>query len=302
MNLPPETAIRVSHEKMFAFGFGRSLLFRSALLVLMLLGGAGFRLPQNTAPEVVAQFDQTFLVGSQVELYGGAQINADGSVRTFRFFIIYQYDDERVSGVFRLLTDSVNDPGGTLLVLQETGKIFKMYFRDFSIGAKARRIPVEEMAQTIAFTDWHFEDALDDNRTDREFYNHTLGYVDGVECDVVSDRFSDPSIQKHSGYSERRLYFAREDSRYLMAEKYNRDGKLVKVIQAWNHKNVGSPGKPLIRAQSMLVRYFERGSTTVQSIIKARYNLPLPRGLFSPEYLDSWNEDTDRELIRLLEE
>ncbi len=302
MNLPPETAIRVSHEKMHAFGFGRSLSFRCALLVLMVLGGAGFRLPRNTAPEVVAQFDQTFLVGSQVELYGGAQINADGSVRTFRFFILYQYDEERVRGVFRLLTDSTSDPGGTLLVLQEAGKVFKMYFRDFSTDAKARRIPVEEMAQTIAFTDWHFEDALDDDKTNREFYNHTLGYVDGVECDVVSDRFTDPAIQKHSAYGERRLFFAREDSRYLTTEKYDRGGKLIKAIQAWNHKNVGTPDKPLIRAQSMIVRYFERGSITVQSIIKARYNLPLPRDLFSPEYLDSWNEDTDRELIRLLEE
>ena len=244
--------------------------------------GAGFRLPRNTAPEVVAQFDQTFLVGSQVELYGGAQINADGSVRTFRFFILYQYDEERVRGVFRLLTDSTSDPGGTLLVLQEAGKVFKMYFRDFSTDAKARRIPVEEMAQTIAFTDWHFEDALDDDKTDREFYNHTLGYVDGVECDVVSDRFTDPAIQKHSAYGERRLFFAREDSRYLTTEKYDRGGKLIKAIQAWNHKNVGTPRQAVdsraIHDCTLLRTGFDHGAIDNQGALQPS---PTTRSLFA---------------------
>ena len=279
----------------------RTFLVPGSLLILSLLAGSGFRLPQNTAPEVVANFDRSFLVGSQVELYGGAQINADGSVQPFRVFILYQYDDHRVSGVFRLIPDSKNEAGGTLLLIQEAGKIFEMYFRDFSKDASSRRIPLEEMAQKVTFTNWNFEDSLDDDKTDRDVYDRALGYVDGVESDVVFDRFSDPEIQKFSAYAKRRMHFARDDSRYLMTEMYDRSGKLIKAIQGWHHRNVGTRKNPLIRVQSMMVRNFESGSITVQRIIKARYNLSLPRGLFSPKYLDSWSDETDQELMHLLE-
>ena len=97
------------------------------------------------------------------------------------------------------------------------------------------------------------------------------------------------------------MHFARDDSRYLMTEMYDRSGKLIKAIQGWHHRNVGTRKNPLIRVQSMMVRNFESGSITVQRIIKARYNLSLPRGLFSPKYLDSWSDETDQELMHLLE-
>jgi hypothetical protein len=41
---------------------------------------------------------------------------------------------------------------------------------------------------------------------------------------------------------------------------------------------------------------------TVLVSMKSRYNLPLPKGLFSKEYLISWGEETDREILSLLDE
>ena len=47
---------------------GRSV-FHLLISVGLLLTATAFRLPQNTAPDIVRKFDQSFVVESQVELY-----------------------------------------------------------------------------------------------------------------------------------------------------------------------------------------------------------------------------------------
>ena len=90
----------------------------------LFLTATAFRLPQNTAPDIVRKFDQSFVVESQGELYKPVEIDMDGNVDTGEMLIMYQYAEDGVYGIFRILSSKKN-AGYINLTIQKKARNLK---------------------------------------------------------------------------------------------------------------------------------------------------------------------------------
>lgn len=266
----------------------------------LLLTATAFRLPQNTAPDIVKKFDQSFVVESQVELYKTVEVDMDGNVDTGELLIMYQYAEDGVYGIFRILSSKKN-AGYINLTIQKKGQKPKIFLFDPTLNS-VREIKGHNMKQSLGQTAWNLEDTIDD---DKEEWIHKIigrGYYGGSDCNIIEGHFANAELQSQSAYKKRLLYLTRDDGRLIQSEVFDHNDRLLKTVRASEHENVIENGPPQIRAKRLEITHHLKRTITVLVSMKSRYNLPLPKGLFSKEYLISWGEETDREILSLLDE
>lgn len=70
----------------------------------LILTSTAFRLPQNTAPDIVNKLDQSFIVDSQLELYKTVEVDMDGNIDIGEMLIMYQYAEDGVYSISRILS------------------------------------------------------------------------------------------------------------------------------------------------------------------------------------------------------
>ena len=275
------------------------VVFQLFIPVGLILTSTAFRLPQNTAPDIVKRFDQSFVVDSQVELYKTVEIDMDGNIDTGEMLIMYQYAEDGVYGISRILSSKRN-AGYINLTIQKKGQNPRIYLYDPKKNIVSE-IKGEEMKQSFGQTAWNLEDTLDD---DKEEWIHTIvgrGYYGGDDCNIIEGHFANKELQAQSAYKKRLLYITRDDGRLIQSEVFDQEGQLIKTVRASEHINVIEHGSPQIRAKRLEITHHLKRTITVLIAVKSRYNLPLPKGLFSQEYLKSWSVETDKEILSLLE-
>jgi len=293
-------ACSLKYKRLLKCGLIGRGVFHLLISIGLFLTATAFRLPQNTAPDIVRKFDQSFVVESQVELYRTVEVDMDGNVDTGEMLIMYQYAEDGVYGIFRILSSKKN-AGYINLTIQKKGQKPKIFLYD-PTHKKVSEIKGQDMKQSFGQTAWNLEDTIDD---DKEEWVHKIigrGYYDGHDCNIIEGHFANTELQSQSAYKKRLLYLTRDDGRLIQSLVYDHDDRLLKTVRASEHENVIEHGPPQIRAKRLEITHHLKRTITVLVSLKSRYNLPLPKGLFSKEYLISWGEETDREILSLLDE
>ena len=260
----------------------------------------GFRPANQSAQGVVAGFDQSFTVKSQIEYYRAVIIDPNGTVSIRRVFIIYDYAEESVDGIFRLLPDH-GDEGFILLSKQERNK--KPHFAFRKGGDKqAETLTYRHIRRPLRPLGFHIEDILDDDKEEWEHQFIDAATVDGRESRIIENRHSDEEMQRYSPYGKRHTYFAKADSRFLKVDFFDKRGRIMKTTRATAHSNVGTIEHPQVRAR-ILQTFDHRSNITVIMVkLQARYDLTLPEEMFEPSHIVSWGESHDNRIFEWLKE
>lgn len=146
----------------------------------------------------------------------------------------------------------------------------------------------QQLKQSFAQTAWNLEDTIDD---DKEQWVHKIigrGYYGGSNCNIIEGHFANSELQSQNAYKKRLLYLTRDDDRLIQSEAFYHDDRLIQTVRASEHENVMIDGPPQIRAKRLEITHYLNHTFTVLISMKSRYNSPLPKGLFSKEYLISW--------------
>jgi len=269
------------------------LLFGSLLFLLM----AGFRPFAQSTEQVVAGSEAAFDVRSHAELYIMVRVEKDGTVTTNRWLLMYEYEPNGTRGLWRILPEE-NTPSTTLLSIQQTGQPTELFLKEGEHPARK----VEDLDRQMAFgmTDWNLEDIYDDDKHAWRHQQIGNSVVRGVEAIVIESRYSDPILRDDSYFDKRRSYLARSDNRFLRSDYFGRGSNLIKSIQADHHEDVGGSKERRIRAKRLEILDYRDGSITIMVRVGSVFDTELPTTWFTPQGLDNWNEETDREVLAMI--
>lgn len=209
--------------------FNRFIYYLPVSLGLILFFSA-FRLPHNTAPEIVKRFDQSFIVDSQVELYKTIEIDIEGNTDIGKMLIMYQYIEDAVYGIFRILSSEQN-AGFINLTIQKQGEKPKIFLYDPNED-EVSEIKGRRMKQSFGQTAWNLEDTLDDDK--EEWLHKTVGWGNygGQDCNIIEGHFASEELQAQSAYKKRLLYLTRDNGLLIQAEAFDHQDRLIKTFRA----------------------------------------------------------------------
>ncbi|MGF1483284.1 MAG: outer membrane lipoprotein-sorting protein [Opitutales bacterium] len=280
---------------------------RNISLKLLMLAAAvattaevwAFRPGAGAPPSLIEKFEERFVVDSQCERYELIETFYDGRVEKNTMLMAYQYGEDYVLGLIRILPKGEH-PGNLALSIQRNGETPKLYAYDFS-ESKARLLEGPPARATIGNVPWHFEDMIDDDKEpwDWKRQRGTVN-VEGFECSVLVGNWGDPEMRYNSSAGQRRLYVALEDPIPKKMEFYDRRGNFFKTIWSRDFRDNSPDGQARLRAHRIEVRHNVRNSHTVMVLAEHNYDVPLPAGLFDPDFLPQWSLQTDAELLAVM--
>lgn len=269
------------------------------LVCFAALTGLGFRMvsPEDRARELIERAERHFGVSEHAELYRYARITNDGEVFQGQMLIIFRYHEDEVNGVFRLLPDDDNE-GVTLICQQVKGEYPMVSVHDHNQD-RGGPVKPEEIRQKLGDTDWFFEGIYDDDKNPWTYRKVGVERYRGHTTDVIEASYSDPKLKEATGYDYRRIYIRQNDDAPLCSEFYD-DGKVIYTIELLNRDHFQYQGKDQIRTKQLQLIDFNVGSTTVLTRVHSNWNPQLPDEIFTLEFADDWNADTDAIIVSKL--
>ncbi len=273
-------------------------LLKGALGGLVCLFLLGFRQPQFSADGIVARFDASFDVSSQVEILKSVRVSKDGDVLITETLVIYQILDDGARSLVRYLGTG-KLAGFTLLMIQRKGEEQQFYRFDPAVG-RVIELAGEELRGTLPESDWNFEDMLDDDKEDLTHKFLGTQTVSGIPCSQIETRYADRRQQSMSNYEKRHFYFAKDDGRLVMIEFYDRKDRMYKTLRAAAHSAVLEGNPTQIRHRRFEIVNHLTDTVTIAVVVASEYDVPLPRNVFAVENLGKWTGEFEDAVLAFL--
>jgi len=235
----------------------------------------------QSAKEIVkkakTQVDLSTL-GTRAKMY----IQKDG--KTLNIMVIDQYSSKDKNGLQRTLID-FKEPANAkgIRFLMQAKKDGSMDQRIYLPSLKkVKRIAAEsDGSESFMGTDFSYNDVSFLSR-DAEQDNFTFlpeTTVDKKACYVIEGK------PKDSGYSYSKtvLFITKDDSTMIKVEFYNKDEKIVKILELSKYKKVQGINTPM---QTKLSTIATKTSTIIE-LQKVNYGMKIPEKVFTTKYLET---------------
>ncbi len=282
----------------------KTSLFKSLSFTLGLLAGLstpllGFRPIENEGRDVVRAFEETFLVNSHLELYRIYVFEASGEVKLGWMYLIYEYKDDKVYGLWRILEESEDLTPATLLNIQPYERPGDLFLYDRKLG-NLGKLSARERRGYLSDTDWHLEDIQDNDKAGMDFFRDGAVVLEGTYATKITSRYKNPSDQRLSVYGQAIYYFSAPGNDFLKLELHDQGGNFLKSIRAANYFDHGTEEHPLSRPARIEIVNQQRGSMTICVKHSAAFNLELPEDIFTTRRAKNWSKTDDDALKALL--
>lgn len=238
-------------------------------------------LHSQNAKEIVkkakTQVDLSTL-GTRAKMY----IQKDG--KTLNIMVIDQYSSKDKNGLQRTLID-FKEPANAkgIRFLMQAKKDGSMDQRIYLPSLKkVKRIAAEsDGSESFMGTDFSYNDVsfLSRNAEQDTFTFLPDANIDKKNCYVIEGKPKDSSYS----YSKTVLFITKEDSTMLKAEFYNKDGKVIKILELSNYKKVQGVNTPM---QTKLSTIATKTSTIIE-LQKVNYGMKIPEKVFTTKYLET---------------
>jgi len=268
------------------------------LLAAILLSGFRVLSPEEAAKRVIRQNEENFAVQEHAELYRYVRVTADGKIYRGDMLIIFRYNDDFVSGVFRLLPDDDNQ-GVTLISHQVPGETPRLSHYDDNTDSGGLVDP-GEITTKLGDTDWFFEGIFDDDKNSWSYRKIGVTKFRGHNADVIQARYNDPALREATGYDHRKLIVRRSDGAPLSSEFYNDRGEIVYLIDLLDRDVFEFRGEKQVRTRQLQLTDFEGRSSTIMTRLRSNWDPQLPSEIFDLDYAGQWDAETDQMIISRL--
>lgn len=281
------------------YSYKRFLVILPTIGALVFSQGHAFRPAYNAGQQLIEAAEKNFTVSSHIELYKVYHIELDGTLTQRRMFLMYQYDEDQVYGLWRLLEEA-DQTGITLHSHQTKGKQPRLYLHDPTrnlsgeILGRDKRIP-------FGRTNWFLEDIYDDDKEDWNYARQPVErFFNNLNAYPIIATYKDPVLSNESHYKKRIIYLNQKDERFLRSDFYDFRNVLLKTIEVDLPVNVGSESKPQYRAQRIIIRNHQNHSVTFMLLTKSKFNQPIGKKYFTPDFIQSWTQADDIKLENML--
>ena len=210
------------------------------------------------------------------------QIQKDG--KTLNILVIDQYSSRDKNGLQRTLIE-FKEPAvakGIRFLMQEK-KDGSMDQRIYLPNLKkVNRIAAEsDGSESFMGTDFSYNDVSFMTRDAEQDVFSILREeeIEGKSCYVIEGRPKDAGYT----YSKTFLFITKKDSLILKVEFYNKEEKLVKVLELSSYKKVQGVNTPMQTKLSTVAT----GTATIIELQKVNYGMKIPEKVFTTKYLET---------------
>jgi len=125
-------------------------------------------------------------------------------------------------------------------------------------------------------SDISYEDLLETEEMNKKYSSKLIGEkrIDGVICYVIELN----AIVKNTSYAKQILYIDKKNFVSIKIEMYAKGGRLLKVMKQSNFKNISGH---YIAQKTEIIDKRKKNSKTILTFQNIRFNVVLPRGIFS---------------------
>lgn len=277
-----------------------ALLAACAMLVATPPALEAFRPFNNAADDIVEKSEASFSARNQFEHYEILRITEDNRIHRGGMLLIYEYTEDGVQGLWRILDSSPDLPPATLLNLQPNEGHPSLFLYEPATST-AGRIDGIGQRRTLSTTDWHLEDILDnDKETGRAFSRDGNDVMEGQYVFKIRSRYTDPVLRRNSAYGEGVAYFTVNDKRFLKLELFDKSNQIMKTINPDNPINLGDAANPRYRSRIIELIHHRQGTRTLLVLQAAVYDIDHDPDLFTPEFARLWGPEQDEQILSLL--
>jgi hypothetical protein len=251
----------------------------------------------RTGDEIMKEVKNRHTAETEVELIKMITLDNQGNAQEREFISLIRQDDKgNFSYLIRFFSPQ-DVRGVTLLTLEKPNGEFEQYLHLPALG-QTRKVVGSQRSQSFMGSDFTFED-LRKEQPEEYVYNRLLDEkVEGRDCYVIMSAPKDANKLKATGFSNRILFIDKEDFNILKVEFFDSNRELIKTFQGFDYNSVEVDG-PSKRPRRAVMTNRNKGSTSILALQKSRLNVPLNNDWFSVKKLDSWDAQTDEELLAL---
>jgi len=210
------------------------------------------------------------------------QVQKDG--KTLNILVIDQYSSKDKNGLQRTLIE-FKEPAVAkgIRFLMQAKKDGSMDQRIYLPNLKkVNRVAAEsDGSESFMGTDFSYNDVSFMTRDAEQDVFSILKeeQVEGMPCYTIEGRPKDASYT----YSKTLLFITKKDNLILKVEFYNKEEKLVKVLELSNYKKVQGVNTPMQTKLSTIAT----GTSTIIELQKVNYGMKIPEKVFTTKYLET---------------
>ena len=213
-----------------------------------------------------------------------AKMHVQKDGKTLQILVIDQYSSKDKNGLQRTLIE-FKDPAVAkgIRFLMQTKKDGSMDQRIYLPNLKkVNRIAAEsDGSESFMGTDFSYNDVSFMTRDAEQDIFSMLkeAEVAGNMCYVIEGRPKDITYT----YLKTLLFITKKDYNVMKVEFYNKDEKLVKVLELSNYKKVQGVNTPMQTKLSTIAT----GTSTIIELQKVNYGMKIPEKVFTTKYLET---------------
>lgn len=210
------------------------------------------------------------------------QIQKDG--KTLTILVIDQYSSKDKNGLQRTLIE-FKEPAvakGIRFLMQEKkdgGMDQRIYLPNLK---KVNRIAAEsDGSESFMGTDFSYNDVSFMTRdAEQDMFSLLKDQeIQGQSCYVIEGKPKDSNYT----YLKTLLFITKKDNLILKVEFYNKEEKLLKVLELSNYKKVQGVNTPMQTKLSTVAT----GTSTIIELQKVNYGMKIPEKVFTTKYLET---------------
>lgn len=147
---------------------------------------------------------------------------------------------------------------------------------------KTQRITAGKKKDNFMGSDFYYEDIESEDLSRYDYKLLRTELMNSQECFLVEAKAKDPKSQKESAYSKRLFWVTKDSSVIILAEFYNKKGKLIKVEESRGLKKIIDG---YWRATYIEMRNVINGHKTILLVKNTVINGGLSNKYFNPNFL-----------------
>jgi len=263
-----------------------ALLFGGSIQLHLLLAAHNAEaqsVPELSAREIMANYKQQRNSRDEYAVLTMKLINSSGKQRTRKLEQTTMTDKKKNKKMLINVLKPEDIRGTSFLILEHKGSdndqwLYLPAFR------RVRRVLPNEKSDSFLGSDFSYEDLETEQL---EHYSYRLlgeDSLDGVRCWIIEARPKDEKTRRESGYGKRELWIRCDNFVGLKTRFFDKKGKLVKIIRAFDIRPVGDGKK--WRAYRLQMENLQSGHKTVLLYEKYIIDQGVPEGIFTRAYLE----------------
>jgi hypothetical protein len=205
-------------------------------------------------------------------------------VQEHRLLAVYRSRDGGGQDYFFRLVAPADVEGVTVLVHDDGKGEARQFLHLPSIG-KMRRLTTDARRQPFLNSDFTYEDLQREIPALQSYQRLPDAKIRGIESYRV--RAFDKNKDAGGAYSHRDLFIDKSSFRMHQVDFFDRDGKLVKVMQADEYDSPHITGATK-RPRRLTMANLATGSSTEFLVVESKLDEPMDPALFTPEKLEKW--------------